>query len=509
MTRPRSDALPREWARYIRVSDERGRSGESFHSPDEQDQEIQRRIAEMDGQVGPRFYDASVSGGSMDRPEFKKVWDWVMARPAERGLAVYDVSRFARTEEAGAWYGQLRAAGADFISAKEDLTNALIRSVYFGMAAHQRDVIGQRWSSIAERRFERGEHHGAVPLGYMRENRKGPLLVDPVIGPVITEVFERYARGDSVGSIARLLGAATGTKPLPAAVRRTIDLPAYRGLVTLNGQTRPGAHAPLVTDDVWEKCQTRRRLAKQTPSRTLQRVHVLAGLVYCAHCERRLVVRCVKGGRVLVCPAFYTRDPATGERECATGVGAPSVERIESEVVRTMGLFALPDDSESSHAEKLRADVELQTRLLAEAERRLAGVRETVAQLDVAYYSGEMPAARYERALRLNEEREAREQYAVDTCREALSHAESRAAGVLDGDQRRLLQRVVEAWDDADAEHRRHIVESWIKHVRVRRNPARVDVTLQGFTSVGTGRVERVEGLAFTVPGEMAAWNLG
>ncbi len=61
----RDPAAPREWARYTRVSDERGREGERFHSPDQQDEEIRRRIAELGGREGPRFYDRSVSGGSM------------------------------------------------------------------------------------------------------------------------------------------------------------------------------------------------------------------------------------------------------------------------------------------------------------------------------------------------------------------------------------------------------------------------------------------------------------
>lgn len=490
---------PRTWARYIRVSDERGREGERFHSPDQQDDEIRAHIAGLGGREGPRFYDASVSGGSMDRPAFNEAWAWAMARPHERGIACYDLSRFGRTEEVASWYGKLKAAGSDLVTAKDDISNTLIRAVYVGMAAHQREVIGERYASIIERRFKAGHHHGTPPVGYRREGKTGPLTVDPVLGPVVTEVFKRYARGDSVRSIAQFYAAGTGTRVAASRVRQVIALETYRGLVALNGQTRPGQHPALVDEDTWERCQARRRLSKATPSRTLQRVHVLAGLVYCGNCERRLVIRCIKGGRHLVCPAFYTRDPKTGERECETGVGAPSVERVESEVVRVMGMFALPDDSESSRGEELREEVARQRSLLAEAERRLAGVRDAVARLDVAYYSGEMPAARYERALRTNEERETREQFAVDTCREALSAAENRAAGVLDGDQRRLLQRVVEAWPDADPEHRRRIVDSWVTHVRVHRNPARVDVTLRGWNLLDGGPVEKVEGMAVKV----------
>lgn len=463
--------MKREWARYTRVSDERGRTGERFHSPDQQNEEIRRKIAELGDREGPLFYDGSVSGGSMDRPEFNRAWAWVMECPRERGIMTLDLSRFGRSDEAAIWYGKLKSAGSDLVTVKEDLSNTLIRSLYIGMAAYQREQIGERYSSIIERRFQRGEHHGTPPVGYRREGETGPLVVDPVLGPVVTEVFARYVRGVSVGSIARYLAAATGNKVSTPAVRRMIDLEVYRGVVTLNGRTRLGKHTALVTDEVWERCRTRRRLAKKTPSRTLQRVHVLAGLVVCGSCGRGLVIRCIKGDRMLVCPGFYTRNGATGARDCPVGVGAPAVAKVEEAVLHHLGQWCLPDDSESSHVEDLRRAVERERGLVADAERRLAQVQATADRLTEDFYDGRIPAERYERVSRSYQEREKREQFSVDTCRSALSAAETALEGVLDGDQRRIIRRVVETWPTADAEHRRRIVESWISHVVVERRP--------------------------------------
>src|SRR3954468_4576233 len=79
----RSGMSPKTIARpldiYVRVSDVRGRSGDSFISPQEQEKRC-RALARARGyKIGHVFTDRDVSGGKMKRPEL----DRAIARIAE------------------------------------------------------------------------------------------------------------------------------------------------------------------------------------------------------------------------------------------------------------------------------------------------------------------------------------------------------------------------------------------------------------------------------------------
>src|SRR5690349_6644898 len=81
---------------YVRVSDVRGRAGESFISPDDEEARC-RALAKARGyKVGEVFYDKDISGGKMQRPEL----DRAMARirsGESGGIIVAKIDRFART----------------------------------------------------------------------------------------------------------------------------------------------------------------------------------------------------------------------------------------------------------------------------------------------------------------------------------------------------------------------------------------------------------------------------
>jgi hypothetical protein len=81
---------------YVRVSDVRGRAGDSFISPRDQEERC-RALAKARGyKVGDVFTDLDVSGGKMRRPEFDKA----IARIDEGvsgGIIVAKLDRFART----------------------------------------------------------------------------------------------------------------------------------------------------------------------------------------------------------------------------------------------------------------------------------------------------------------------------------------------------------------------------------------------------------------------------
>src|SRR5215217_3562852 len=81
---------------YVRVSDVRGRAGDSFISPKDQEERCRALAASRGYKVGEVLTDLDVSGGKMKRPEL----DNAIARIEQgvsAGVIVAKLDRFART----------------------------------------------------------------------------------------------------------------------------------------------------------------------------------------------------------------------------------------------------------------------------------------------------------------------------------------------------------------------------------------------------------------------------
>ncbi|HET9186018.1 MAG TPA: recombinase family protein, partial [Solirubrobacterales bacterium] len=78
---------------YIRVSDVRGRKGESFISPDVQREQIFAWAASRGASLGEVFVELDESGGRADRPLLMRAIERVEAGLSE-GVAVAKLDRF-------------------------------------------------------------------------------------------------------------------------------------------------------------------------------------------------------------------------------------------------------------------------------------------------------------------------------------------------------------------------------------------------------------------------------
>ena len=81
---------------YIRVSDVRGRSGESFISPRDQEERCLALARARGYEIGEVFEELDVSGGNMRRPKLEEAIARVEAG-VSAGIIVAKLDRFART----------------------------------------------------------------------------------------------------------------------------------------------------------------------------------------------------------------------------------------------------------------------------------------------------------------------------------------------------------------------------------------------------------------------------
>ena len=195
---------------YGRVSDVRGRSGESFISPEDQMRRCRDYSSAYDHTIIEEGLDLDVSGGVMSRPILDRFLNEIKAGNAD-GLIVAKLDRFARSSR-GALnaLAEIEAAGGVLISVQEqiDSTTAagrFVRSIFLATAEWERERIGENWQSAKASAVARGIHVSRhVPPGYQRDPLTRKLSPQPPHSKTVAEAFKMAAAGDS-RRIARYL----------------------------------------------------------------------------------------------------------------------------------------------------------------------------------------------------------------------------------------------------------------------------------------------------------------
>jgi site-specific DNA recombinase len=282
---------------YGRVSQVNGRGGPSFIAPDSYRETIARFVSQRGHELVETVIELDESGGTLNRPEFQRI----LARLAEGeadGLCVPNLARFSRSTIEGLTLARdLKEAGKALLIADLDMdtttpTGKMMLTVLLAVGEMELDMSRERWAVAQRKAMGRGVYPGTTPLGYVRAP-DGRMLVDPVAGPVIRQLFEQRAAGVSWAKLGRFLDArlprSDGAPWRPSTVSGLVDSPLYLGRLQrhVNGRlvVVEKAHEPLVTRAVFEAAQS-------TPATYGPRRHehpaALAGLARCGSCGSAL-----------------------------------------------------------------------------------------------------------------------------------------------------------------------------------------------------------------------------
>lgn len=308
---------------YVRVSQVAGRSGERFISPDVQREQIEG-WAKLHGHlVGRIFEELDQSGARRDRPLFLEAIGRV-EQGESNGIVVAKLDRFGRSLADGlAAIDRITTAGGTFVSVRDGLdlstdTGRLVLRIMLSMAEWELDRIRSTWATAAQRAISRGVRIGPAPFGYLRR-ADGRLEVDPVRGPLVTEIFRRRAKGATMrvicdSLIERGIRTATGRRHWrDGSAYSILRSRVYLGELSWAEHVNRAAHAPLIDRETWHLAQKPRRSVIRRDA-----AHVLLrGLVRCAGCRRRMttyyedwgtsrerrVYRCMNATSAGRCPA--------------------------------------------------------------------------------------------------------------------------------------------------------------------------------------------------------------
>ena len=445
---------------YIRVSAVMGRGGDEFHSPDIQVDSLLAAAArlglrEVLPPSGERVMDIDVSGRTFVRDGLDVILS--MARAGQMDVVgVNDLSRLGRNlRESLNFIADLRELGVHVISAREHIDDTpqgrFILAQFLALAELYSDQVGMWWAATALRRAAAGYHSGVPPRGYVRAGTKvlddgrvratGPLVVDPQIGPYVTEAFGKYAAGERLADIVTWWQEKTGQRRVDLkSAKRMLRNRTYLGRVVLNGQEWPGVQPPLVDEETFDRCQRRLNRDRFVPPRTLQVVHALAGMIVCDGCGTAIIHRRGARGARDPGPFYHHKLPINGGPRTCRGGGSPRVSHVEKQVLNQVvaHVGALSVDEAARVERARRADGRADQ--LRQAERDLAAAGEALGRLAVQMARGILSEDAYRLAAAELEGERDRLSRLVEQLRDAP------VAPVLSGEVTSLAARLSRLW---------------------------------------------------------------
>lgn len=294
---------------YVRVSTEM-QSAEGY-SIDGQINQIKEYCNFHHFEVKDIYADRGISGKSMNRPELQR-----MLHDANEGLIdcvmVYKTNRLARnTSDLLKIVEDLHRQNVEFFSLSERMevntsSGKLMLQILASFSEFERNNIVENVFMGQTRRAQEGYYQGNIPLGYDKiPDNKHELMINQHEANIVKYIFESYAKGHGYRKIANALnhkGYVT-KKGNPFSINSITYIlvnPFYIGKIQFakykdwNEKRRKGLndkpiiadgkHHPIISQELWDKVQSRKKQVSQKPQVHGKGTNLLTGIVHCPQC---------------------------------------------------------------------------------------------------------------------------------------------------------------------------------------------------------------------------------
>jgi site-specific DNA recombinase len=325
-------------------------------------QEIERYCVHRNLNLVEIFSDIDYSG--YNRSEKRPALGELVRRRAEfSAVVIPKLSRFGRSlKHLTQLFDRFDSDGISlvFLGLGMDTSTSqgrLLRNIMAAFAEYESDVRGDYTRANVRHAAQKGRPFGGPPpYGYVRRNKT--YEPHPEHADVVRFIFSRYRDGASQFRIAQELAArripTAGEKRTWKAgkIGRLLDNPAYAALMPVDGDLLPGQWEPLIDPAVWRQVSMRRRETREKWSRPRAPKRLLAGLLYCGDCGRRVYYTARGGGL----PGRYRCSRGDPTTICsAGGVNAPPAdEYVTAAFLERARFYLLHGDGQSFIAERQR-----------------------------------------------------------------------------------------------------------------------------------------------------------
>lgn len=380
------------WAGYRRVS-RVGDREETLISPELQAAEIDRYAAGRGLTVEMLDPELDVSGGKAIRPILEQIVDGIETK-RYAGVIVADIDRLSRLSlvDALQLIERVEGAGGQVISVAQNFDPGTPegrwgRNIWLSTTHMQLERYGAAFRRAKVSSVERGVWPLPVaPVGYsvVRRRDGGDGRLHPnEDAPRVVEAFRMRAASKPLTAIADHL--SMGRTSAGKVIRNRV----YLGEINYAGAHNPTAHEPLVDVALFEAAQ----IEHPRPPRGVHGAALLAGLVRCAGCQRKMTPGVHRDGS-----RFYRCMPRKARGRCSAPaiIGAKKleeyVERVFFDHLGTGQAHSRPTthDLEAADRERQAAEAELaayqQVTQLGDvgAEHFMEGMRARVAAVEAA-----------------------------------------------------------------------------------------------------------------------------
>jgi site-specific DNA recombinase len=364
---------------YVRVSTAKQRE----HSVSlEAQREAIERYAARNGLVITEWFSESQTAAKRGRKEFNRIIR-LLRQGKARGVIVHKIDRSARNLKDWADFAELtdRGVAVHFAAEALDLSSRggrLSADIQAVVAADYIRNLRQEAVKGIRGRLRQGLFPGRAPLGYLDNGSGKVKTIDPVRGPLVRDLFERYATGRySLEALVTLmtkkgLTNTTGGAITKNTLSKVLNNPFYTGLIVVKstGETYEGKHEPLITRALFEAVQANLRGYRRRKG-CHQHDYTFRKLLKCGLCGYTLIAERQKGFvyyrcHTPVCPLKCTREEEV-ERAISDAISRMSLSDVEYETyLRTLEVVTC---RQGSRIDEEREALEIE---LAKANERLS-----------------------------------------------------------------------------------------------------------------------------------------
>ena len=247
------------------------------------------------------YADRAISGKKAEnRPQFMQM----ISDSKQKGfdtVLVWKIDRFSRDKYDSVFYKHaLKKNDVNVVSATEPIDESpegqLMESIFEGFSAYYIKDLAQKVSRGMTENALKGKYNGGIPtFGYVIDENKH-FQPDPVKAPIVTDIFRRFACGDSAKEIVQSLkdiGLQTNQKCLPSYtfIVALLKNRRYLGEYRFKDVVIPNSFMPLTDEETFERCQKRLFANQRTPGhfKPVADKYVLTGKSFCGYCSSTIV----------------------------------------------------------------------------------------------------------------------------------------------------------------------------------------------------------------------------
>ena len=234
---------------YIRVSTEdQARHGISLQA---QEDSLKNYCNALGYQIFKIYRDEGISAKDIaHRPQMVQMLSDAESKKFQ-AIFIYKLDRFSRSlMDLINTIDKLKEWGIDFVSMQDKIettsaSGKLMFHIISAFAEFERNVTSERTRFTMKAKFQRGGLITKAPLGYKIINKE---LFPGDNSYIVQEIFQAFLNNDtSLTQLAKKYGLSVN------GLKKVLANETYLGKVKFAGETLPGKHTPLISQELFDK----------------------------------------------------------------------------------------------------------------------------------------------------------------------------------------------------------------------------------------------------------------